>query len=361
MTEQAWDVQPVIIGAPALLKRKGCIMFITDFRLWSLARAALSAALTVLYVASAPADPLPSWNEGATKAAIIAFVERVATEGSSNFVPAEERIAVFDNDGTLWVEQPVPAQVAFELACVSAVGNLHPEWKTTQPFKAAIEGDTSYLAGIGERGFAEILVASHQGWVTDDYQTAVMDWMDSIQNAQFGRPATDLVYQPMLEVIDYFKANGFEIYIVSGHSADFVRPWVAAVYGIQPDHVIGSEIRTKYELASGKPQLTRLPSMSMIGDGADRPAGIYQRIGRRPIAAFGNADIDFEMLQWTTTAPGRRLGVVIHHTDAQREYAYDRKTDFGLLDTLMEAAGPNGWLVVDMRKDWKLIFPFETQ
>ena len=224
-----------------------------------------------------------------------------------------------------------------------------------------MEGDTGYLAGIGERGFAEILVASHEGWVTDEYQTVLMSWMAGTRDARFGRPSTDLVYQPMLEVIDYFRTNGFEIYIVSGNSADFMRPWVAAVYGIQPDHVIGSAIRTKYEFISGKPRLMRLPEMSMIGDGAGRPAGIYERIGRRPIAAFGNADSDLEMLQWTTTAPGARFGLYIHHTDAHREYAYDRKTSIGLLDAVLEAAGPNGWLVVDMRKDWKTIFPFETQ
>ncbi|MEQ1956113.1 HAD family hydrolase [Mesorhizobium sp. CN2-181] len=336
-------------------------MFATHCRLPSFTGVALGATLAVLSVASAMTDPLPSWNEGPTKAAIIAFVERVATEGSSDFVPLHERVAVFDNDGTLWVEQPVPAQVAFELACVSAVGNTHPDWEMTQPFKAALEGDTSYLAGIGERGFAEILVESHEGWDTDDYQTTLMSWMAGTRDARFGRPATDLVYQPMLEVIDYFRTNEFEIYIVSGNSADFMRPWVAAVYGMQPDHVIGSAITTRYEFIGGKPRLTRLPAMSMIGDGAGRPAGIYERIGRRPIAAFGNADIDFEMLQWTTTAPGPRLGVVIHHTDAQREYAYDRKTNFGLLDAVLDAAGPNGWLVVDMRNDWKTIFPFETQ
>jgi phosphoserine phosphatase len=336
-------------------------MFATRCRLPSVTGVALGAALAVLSVAAALADPLPSWNEGPTKAAIVAFVERVATQGSSDFVPIQERVAVFDNDGTLWVEQPVPAQVAFELTCVSTVGRMHPDWQTTQPFKAAMERDIDYLAGIGERGFAEILVASHDGWATDDYQTVLMSWMGDTRDARFGRPSTDLVYQPMLEVIDYFKSNGFEIYIVSGNSADFMRPWVAAVYGIQPDHVIGSAIRTKYELVSGKPRFTRLPEMSMIGDGAGRPAGIYERIGRRPIAAFGNADIDFEMLQWTTAAQGPRLGVVIHHTDAQREYAYDRKTAFGLLDAVLEAAGPNGWLVVDMTKDWKTIFPFETQ
>ncbi|RVC81783.1 haloacid dehalogenase-like hydrolase [Mesorhizobium sp. M4A.F.Ca.ET.022.05.2.1] len=336
-------------------------MFATRCHLPSVAGIALATAFAVLSITAALADPLPSWNEGPTKAAIVTFVERVTTEGSSDFVPIQERIAVFDNDGTLWVEQPVPAQVAFELACVSANVWKHPDWDTTQPFKAALAGDTSYLAGIGERGFAEILVASHEGWATDDYQTVLMSWMADTRDARFGRPSTDLVYQPMLEVIDYFRRSGFEIYIVSGNSADFMRPWVASVYGIQPDHVIGSTIRTKYEFISGRPQLTRLPEMSRIGDGAGRPAGFYESVGRRPIAAFGNADIDFEMLQWTTTAPGPRLGVVIHHTDAQREYAYDRNTGYGLLDAVLEAAGPNGWLVVDVRKDWKSIFPFETQ
>jgi hypothetical protein len=258
-------------------------------RLPSVAGVALGAALAVLSIVPALADPLPSWNEGPTKAAIVAFVERVATVGSSDFVPVPERVAVFDNDGTLWVEKPVPTQIAFELACVSAVGRMHPDWSTTQPLKAAMEGDTGYLAGIGERGFAKILVASHEGWLTDDYQTALMSWMADTRDERFGRSATELVYRPMLEVIDYFRANGFDIYIVSGNSADFMRPWVATVYGVQPDHVIGSSIRTKYEVVNGKPRLTRIPEMSMVGDGAGRPAGIYERIGRRPIAAFGNA------------------------------------------------------------------------
>jgi hypothetical protein len=337
------------------------VVFEASSRLSCVTGFVLGAALPVFFLVPASADPLSSWNDGPTKAAIVAFVERVTAEGSPDFVPVAERVAVFDNDGTLSVEQPVPAQVAFELACVSAVVLKHPDWSTTQPFKAALERDTSYLARVGERGFSEILVASHAGWVTDDYQTVLMSWLEDTRDARFGRPLTDLVYQPMLEAIDYFRKNGFEIYIISGNSADFMRPWVRAVYGVEPDHVIGSSIRTKYELVNGKPRLVRLPEMSVVGDGAGRPAGIYERIGRRPIAAFGNADIDFEMLQWTTMAPGPRLGVIIHHTDAEREYAYDRNAGFGLLDKALEAAGPNGWLVVDMKQDWKTIFPFETQ
>ncbi len=322
---------------------------------------ALGMVVALAARAAALADPLPSWNEGAAKTAIVAFVGRVATEGSPDFVPVPERVAVFDNDGTLWPEQPVPAQVAFELACLAAQEPGHPAWSTTQPFKAALEKDTSFLARIGEKGFENILVASHAGWTTHDYDTAVKSWMATTRDARFNLPITKLVYQPMLELIGYMRSHGFDIYILSGNTADFMRPWVASVYGIPPDHVIGSSIRTKFEMIAGKPSLTRLPEMSVVGDGAGRPAGIYERIGRRPIAVFGNSDGDLEMLQWATSGTGARLGAIVHHTDAEREYRYDRDAEFGRLDKALNLAAANGWTTVDMKRDWKIVFPFELR
>jgi len=321
----------------------------------------LGIAVALTARTAALADPLPSWNEGAAKTAIVAFVERVTTEGTPDFVPVSQRIAVFDNDGTLWPEQPVPAQIAFELACLAAAEPDHPAWSTTQPFKAALEKDTSFLARIGEKGFEQILVASHAGWTTYDYEMAVTGWMATTRDARFNRPLTKLVYQPMLELIDYMRSHGFDIYILSGNSADFMRPWVANVYGLPPDHVIGSSIRTKFEIVASKPSLTRLPEMSVVGDGAGRPAGIYERIGRRPIAVFGNSDGDLEMLQWATAGTDARLGLLVRHTDAEREYRYDRGAEFGRLDKALDAAAANGWTVVDMKHDWKFVFPFELR
>jgi hypothetical protein len=306
-------------------------------------------------------DPLRSWNEGPAKAAILDFVARVTTEGTRDFVLAAERIAVFDNDGTLSVEQPLPAQVAFELACVGIVGPDHPEWSSTQPFKAAVERDADFLGRLGERGFAEIMLATHVGWSTDDYETTLYGWLWTTPHERFKRPYTQLVYQPMLEVLSYFEANGFKNYIVSGNSRDFMLPWVEKVFGVSPERVIGSSIKTKFEILYGNATLTRLPEINFVDDGAGRPPGIHERIRARPIAAFGNSDGDFEMLQWTTMGVKLRLGVLVHHTDAEREYGYDRDAGFGRLDKALDAAAENKWAVVDMKSDWKVIFPFETQ
>jgi phosphoserine phosphatase len=325
------------------------------------ARFALASVLLAIAPAAAQTDPLPSWNDGQAKAAIVGFVMRITAAGSPDFVPVSERVVVFDNDGTLWVEQPIPAQVAFELACASIAEPEHPEWSTSQPFKAALEKDTAFLAQAGEKGFAKIMVATHAGWTTDDYETTLSGWLATTRQDRFGRPYTELVYQPMLELLAYFKANGFDNYILSGNSRDFMRPWVAKVYGVAPDHVIGSSIKTKFEIVNGRPTLIRVPEIDFIDEKEGRPARIYEQIGRRPIAAFGNSDADLEMLQWTTMARGQRLGVVVHHTDAEREYAYDRDADFGRLAKVLDAAAENGWIVVDMKNDWKTVFAFAKQ
>ena len=322
---------------------------------------ALVIAVAMAATGSVMADPLPSWNEGPAKAAIVTFIEKTTSVGSPDFVPITERIAVFDNDGTLWPEQPVPAQIAFELTCLTAAASGNPDWSTRQPFKAALDKDMNFIARIGEKGLEEILVATHAGWNTQDYERTVMSWLATTPDARFNRPATKLVYQPMLELIDYVRSHDFEIYILSGNSADFMRPWVASVYGIPPDHVIGSSIRTKFEMIAGEPSLTRLPEMSIVGDGAGRPAGIYERIGRRPIVAFGNSDTDIELLQWVTIGKGARLGAIVHHTDPEREYRYDRSAEFGRLDRALDIAAVSGWTVINMKADWKVVFPFEMQ
>jgi phosphoserine phosphatase len=309
----------------------------------------------------AQTDPLPSWNDGTTKQAIIEFVARVTRQGGPDFVPPPERIATFDNDGTLWAEHPMYFQLAFALDRVKAMAPQHPEWKDKQPFKAAIEGDTKTLAESGEHGLLELIMASHAGMTTEQFAQTVADWLATSRHPRFKRPYTDLVYQPMLELLAYLRANGFKTYIVSGGGIEFMRPWTEKVYGIPPEQVVGSSIKTKFEMRDGRPILFRLPEVNFVDDKAGKPIGINEHIGRRPIAAFGNSDGDLEMLQWTTMADGVRFGLIVHHTDAEREYAYDRNTPFGRLDKALDAAKANKWTVVDMKMDWKVIFPFEKR
>ncbi|MGO6996934.1 HAD family hydrolase [Rhizobium leguminosarum] len=323
-----------------------------------------SCALAVfLIIALAPvvavtqSDPLPSWNDTAPRAAIIAFVEKVTKEGSPEFVPAPERVAVFDNDGTLWVEHPIYTQLAFALDRVKTLAPQHPEWKETQPFKAVLEGDMKALAASGEKGLVELIMTTHAGMTSSDFQKVVTDWLASARDPKFKRPYTELVYQPMVELLAYLRANGFKTFIVSGGGIEFMRPWAEKVYGVPPEQVIGSSIKTEFRMQDDTPTLFRLPEVNFIDDKAGKPVGINQQIGRRPIAAFGNSDGDLQMLQWTTMAGGpARLGVLIHHTDADREYAYDRDTEFGRLDKALDAASIAGWTVVDMKADWKQVF-----
>ncbi|WP_418068608.1 HAD family hydrolase [Rhizobium laguerreae] len=318
---------------------------------------ALGAALLHATSPFAQSDPLPSWNDTASKAAIISFVEKVTGQGSPDFVPENERIAVFDNDGTLWVEHPMYTQLAFALDRVKALAPQHPEWKETQPFKAVLEGDMKTLAASGEKGLMELIMTTHAGMTSGDFQKVVTDWLASARDPKFKRPYTELVYQPMIELLAYLRANGFKTFIVSGGGVEFMRPWVEKVYGVPPEQVIGSSIKTEFRMQDDTPTLFRLPEINFIDDKAGKPVGINQQIGRRPIAAFGNSDGDLQMLQWTTMAGGpARLGVLIHHTDAEREYAYDRETEFGRLDKALDAASIAGWTVVDMKADWKQVF-----
>ena len=313
------------------------------------------------FQASAQNDPLPSWNDTSAKQTIVDFVGRVTKAGGPDFVAPAERIATFDNDGTLWVEQPMYVQMAFALDRVKALAPLHPEWKDTQPFKAVLEGDMKTLAESGERGLVEVIMVTHAGMTTSEFAKIVTDWLATARDPRFKRPHTELVYQPMLEVLAYLRANGFKTFIVSGGGVEFMRPWAERMYGIPPEQVIGSSIKTKFQITDGSPVLFRLPEVNFIDDKAGKPIGINEAIGRRPIAAFGNSDGDLQMLQWTTLSGGVRLGVIVHHTDAEREYAYDRQSHFGHLDVALDAAAVNKWTVVDMKTDWKVVFPFEKR
>jgi phosphoglycolate phosphatase-like HAD superfamily hydrolase len=307
--------------------------------------------------AAAQQDPLPSWNDGSAKKAIVDFVAQVTTEGGPNFVPISERIATFDNDGTLWVEMPMYTQFVFAIDRVRALASKHPEWKTEQPFAAAISGDAKTLTASGEPGIMKIMAATHTGITTEQFATTVSDWMKTAQHPRFKRPYTECVYQPMLELLSYLRANGFKTYIVSGGGIEFMRPWTEKIYGIPPEQVIGSAVKTKYQMQSSGPELMRLPDVLFIDDKAGKAEGINLFIGRRPIAAFGNSDGDQQMLEWTAAGSGKRLMLLVHHTDAEREYAYDRESTIGRLNTALDEAKAKGWIVVDMKQDWKTIFP----
>jgi hypothetical protein len=297
----------------------------------------LTAALAIAALAAA-ADPLPSWNEGDAKRSVVDFVQRVTAAGGADFVPVAERIAVFDNDGTLWAEQPMYAQLAFALDRVKALAPAHPEWKQKQPFKAVLAGDLKTVAAGGEHALLELVMATHAGMTTEAFARVATDWLATAKHPRFNRPYTELVYQPMLELLVYLRANGFKTYIVSGGGIEFMRPWTEKVYGIPPEQVIGSSIKTRFELRDGKPVLVRLPEINFIDDKAGKPVGIQMHIGRRPIAAFGNSDGDLQMLQWTTAGSGARFGLIVHHTDAEREYAYDRQSSVGRLDKALDEA-----------------------
>ncbi len=304
-----------------------------------------------------PADPLPSWNEGPSRTSIIAFVARVTNDGGPDFVAPAERIAVLDNDGTLWCEQPLYVQFAFALDRVKALAPAHPEWKEKEPFKSILAGDVKAALAGGEKAIAELMMATHAGMTTEEFERVVADWIATARHPKTGKPYTEMVYQPMLELLAYLRANGFKTFIVSGGGVEFMRPWAERVYGIPPEQVVGSRIKLKYEIRDGKPVLLRLPEIDLVDDGPGKPVGIQQVIGRRPIACFGNSDGDLHMLQWTTAGGGPRFGVVVHHTDGEREWAYDRTSPVGKLDKALDEARAKGWTVVDMKNDWKAVFP----
>jgi len=305
------------------------------------------------------ADPLPSWNDTKPKQSIITFVQQVIKEDSPQYIPAAERIAVFDNDGTLWAEQPMYFQLFFALDRVKVLAPKHPEWKTKEPFASLLKGDVKSALAGGEHAILEIVMATHAGMTTEEFETIVKDWIATARHPKTKQPYTAMVYQPMLELLAYLRANDFKTFIVSGGGVEFMRPWVEKVYGIPPEQVVGSTIKTKFEMQNGQPVLVRLPEINFINDKEGKPVGINQYIGRRPIAAFGNSDGDLQMLQWTTAGRGPGFALYVHHTDEKREWAYDRKSSIGKLDKGLDEAKAKGWAIVDMKKDWKAIFPFE--
>ncbi len=307
------------------------------------------------------ADPLPSWNDGKAKLSIIEFVTKVTKQGSSDFVPIDERIATFDNDGTLWAEQPMYVQLLFALDRVKRLAPQHPEWKQQEPFASLLKGDTKAALAGGEHAILEIVMATHAGMTTEEFEKIVKDWLATARHPTTKRPYTEMVYQPMLELLAYLRANGFKTFIVSGGGIEFMRPWTEKIYGVPPEQVIGSSIKVKYELRDGKPVLVRLPELDFFDDKEGKPVAIHQQIGQRPIAAFGNSDGDLQMLQWTAAGKGLRFALYVHHTDAGREWAYDRKSSIGRLDKGLDEAQKKGWTVVDMKKDWKVIYPIENR
>jgi phosphoserine phosphatase len=306
-------------------------------------------------------DPLPSWNDGKAKQSVVEFVAKVTNSGSPDFVPPAERIATFDNDGTLWAEQPLPVQLFFALDRVKALAPQHPEWRKKDPFKKLLSTPKEEKVAVTEPELMQILTATHAGMTTEEFEKIVKDWILSAKHPVTKRPYTEMVYQPMLEVLAYLRANGFKTFIVSGGGIEFMRPWTERVYGIPPEQVIGSSIKTKFELRDGKPVLVRLPEINFIDDKAGKPVGIQQHIGRRPIAAFGNSDGDLQMLQYTAAGSGARFCLLVRHTDAVREWAYDRQSHIGQLDKGLDEAAAKGWTVVSMKNDWKRIFPSENK
>jgi phosphoserine phosphatase len=313
----------------------------------------LAAAL----LATAAADPLPSWNNTAPKQAITGFVGKVTTGGSADYVPQAERIAVFDNDGTLWSEQPLYFQAVFIFDRIKALAPEHPEWKEKEPFASVLKGDLKAALAGGEKVLLEMAMATHAHTTSEEFEKIVGDWITTAKHPKTGLLYSEMVYQPMLELLAYLRANGFKTFIVSGGGIEFMRVFAEKVYGIPPEQVIGSSIRTKYEVRDGVPVIARLPELNFYDDKDGKPVAIHQHIGRRPIAAFGNSDGDFQMLEWTTAGKGARLGVIVHHTDAEREVAYDRESHIGKLAKGLDAANDKGWTVISMKDDWARIHP----
>lgn len=319
----------------------------------------LTVALSLPLLAQA-ADPLPSWNEGPSKKSLIEFVQAVTTEGSKDFVKPAERIAVFDNDGTLWSEQPMYFQLLFALDEVKRMAPQHPEWKDQQPFKAVIEGDHKALAAAGMDGLLKIVAVTHTGITTDQFMDNAKTWLAQARHPKTGKPYTEMVYQPMLEALDYLRSEGFKTYIVSGGEVEFMRAFAEKVYGIPPEQVIGTTFVTQYQLKDAEPSILRTPKLAHNDDGPGKPESIQSVIGRRPILAFGNSDGDLQMLQWTAAGPGKTFEGLVHHTDAKREFAYDRDSKIGKLDKALDEANTRGWTVVDMSTAWRRIYPFEA-
>ncbi|MFO7684635.1 MAG: HAD family hydrolase [Desulfobacterales bacterium] len=322
---------------------------------------ALAAALAFTISIARAADSLPSWNDGNAKASITAFVEKVTKPGSPDFVPVAERIATFDNDGTLWTEQPMYFQAFFIFDRIKALAPQHPEWTEKEPFASVLKGDVKSALAGGEHALAALMAAAHSGMTTEEFEKNVTDWIATAKHPKTGKLFTEMVYQPMLELLNYLRANGFKTFIVSGGGIEFMRPWTERVYGIPPEQVVGTSGGLKYELRNGTPVIVKLPELVLNDDKEGKPVGIQRHIGRRPVMAFGNSDGDLQMLQWTAAGAGPRFCLYVHHTDAEREWAYDRQSRIGRLDKGLDEAGAKGWTVVDMKNDWKIIYPFEKK
>ncbi len=312
--------------------------------------------IACLVFENAGAQPLSSWSDSASKSAIINFVEKISTPGAANYILPTERIAVFDNDGTLWAEQPIYFQLAFTIDRIKSLAPKHPEWKDNEPFRSVLSGDIKTALAGGEKNIAAMVLATHSGMSTEEFELIVNDWIKTAKHPKTNKPYTEMIYQPMLELLRYLRESGFKTYIVSGGGVEFMRPWVERVYGIPPEQVIGSRGKLKFEMRGGRPALLKLPEIDFIDDGSGKPVGIQQLIGRRPVLAFGNSDGDLQMLQWTAAGDGPRLPVYLHHTDAEREWAYDRNSHIGKLDKGLDEARSRGWVVVDMKADWKSVF-----
>lgn len=306
-------------------------------------------------------NPLPSWNEGQPKQAIIEFVNSVTNESSTDFVKPADRIAVFDNDGTLWSEQPYYFQLQFAIDRVKQMAPGHPEWETNPLFQAVLANDIHQVLSFGEKGLLELIMTTHAGMTTEEFEQIVKDWIATAKHPKTGKFYKEMVFQPMIEVLEYLRANGFKTYIVSGGGVDFMRPWTEEVYGIPAEQVIGSSGKVAFEMRNGKPVLVKLPEINFIDDKEGKPVGIHQYIGKQPIAAFGNSDGDLQMLQYTTAGSGKRFALFVHHTDSIREWAYDRESHIGRLNNGLDEAAEKGWTVVDMKNDWKCIYPGDKQ
>lgn len=305
-------------------------------------------------------DPLPSWNNGTVKSAIIEYVDDVTNEEGENFIAVPDRIATFDNDGTLWSEQPIYFQFFFAIDRIKAMAPAHPEWKSKQPFKALLENDMSALMKQGEKGIVQIMMTTHVGMTTSEFETLVTDWIASARHPTKKKLYAELVYQPMLELIRYLEENDFKVFIVSGGGIEFMRPWVERVYDIPRDQVVGSSVKVKYEYNNGNPVLKRLPEIDLIDDKDGKPVGIHRYIGRKPVFSAGNSDGDLQMMRWSDANPLKNFQLYVHHTDSTREWAYDRKSHVGTFNEALDEANQKGWFLADMATDWKVIYPFEN-
>jgi len=304
-------------------------------------------------------DPLPSWNDSPSKKAIMSYVEDVTNPNSQNFIPIKDRIATFDNDGNLWAEQPAYFQLFFAIDRIKEMAAEHPEWRDHQPYKAVLENDMKTLMASGMEGLLEIVMASHAGITTDEFDTIVKDWVSTAKHPSKNKSYNELVYQPMLELLQYLRANDFKTYIVSGGGVDFMRAFVTEVYGIPEEQIIGSRVKTEYNYNNGNPIIKRLPHLDFIDDKEGKPLNIQKIIGKKPVFASGNSDGDLQMMQWTDSNSYKSFQLYLHHTDAEREWAYDRESHIGKLDKGLDEAKEKGWTVIDMKNDWKAIYPFE--